>query len=109
MTKDSKTGEGKLDWMLLPFDALKEVVKVQEFGSTKYPIDSWKAMSGDYKRRYLNAAMRHMEAIISGEDLAGDSQLPHAAHLACNALFLTYFLLKEKGTDWTKYIEEEEL
>ena len=96
VAKDAKTGAGKLRWSLLPFEALQKVVEVQEFGASKYPVDSWKAMTGDYKRRYLDAALRHLTAILQGEDYAEDSKLPHAAHLACNALFLIYFLLKEK-------------
>ena len=93
--KDAKSGKGKLRWSLLPWQALQEVVKVQEFGATKYPVDSWKAKTGDYRTRYLNAAQRHLAAIFQGEELASDSKLAHAAHLACNALFLVQFYLED--------------
>ena len=89
---DAKTGDGKLRWTLLPYEALEEVVRVQEFGATKYPVDSWRAKSGDYMSRYLNAAQRHLSAMVQGEVYAEDSGLSHAAHLATNALFLTTFI-----------------
>lgn len=92
---DAKTGNGKLDWTLLPYSALEETVKVLDFGGKKYPRDSWKAKSGNYLQRYQAAAMRHLVEIIKGNNIDPESGLPHAAHLACNALFLTDFELGE--------------
>lgn len=94
-TEDAKTGEGKPDWTLLSYRALEEVVKVLEFGGKKYPRDSWKRKTGEYKQRYQAAAQRHLAEIIKGNAIDPESKLPHAAHLLCNAMFLTDFELDE--------------
>ena len=100
-SKDSKTGDGKPRWSLLPYEALEEVLKVMEHGNTKYPVDSWKAKTGDYGTRYKNAAQRHLVAMMKGEEIDPESGLPHAAHLACNALFLTQFVKDDFRTKLT--------
>ena len=99
ITEDAKTGEGKLDWTLLPMKALEQVVKIMEFGGKKYPRDSWKAKTGEYRQRYQAAAMRHLVELMNGNEIDSESGLPHAAHLACNALFLTDFCIDESYRD----------
>ena len=75
---------------LLPLVALEEVAKVMTFGAAKYADDGWKGLP-DKERRYLGALLRHLTAIQKGEEIDPDSGLPHISHVACNALFLTYF------------------
>ena len=96
MYVDAKTGDGKLDWTLLPYKALEKVVEVLEFGGKKYPRDSWKAKTGNYKQRYLAALIRHCVEMAKGNMIDPESGKPHAAHAACNALFLTNFEIKEE-------------
>lgn len=98
-SEDAKTGDGKPDWTLLSYRALEEAVKVLEFGGKKYPRDSWKRKTGDYKRRYQAAAQRHLAEIIKGDAVDPESKLLHAAHLLCNAMFLTDFELDDSYRD----------
>ena len=43
-----KKDDGKLDWSLLPIDAVEEIIKVLEFGSKKYSGWNWTVL---YKTR----------------------------------------------------------
>lgn len=81
---------GKLDWTLLPVEAIEDVVKVLEFGAQKYGRSNWTKVE-DGHRRYLAAAYRHLVAIQKGEQFDPESGLPHAAHAVCCLLFLGYF------------------
>ena len=83
-----KADAGKLRWAtLLPWDALEQVVRVLEFGAVKYSVDNWRHVP-DARYRYRDALLRHTVAMIRGEDTDPESDLPHAAHAACCALFL---------------------
>lgn len=84
-TKETK---GKLLWTLLPFKQLEYVVQVMMFGAKKYSKDNWKHCNPE---DYKEACMRHLTAFFNGEWLDQESNLPHLAHLICNALFLLWF------------------
>lgn len=82
-----KDDSQKIDWTLLPFDALESVVRVLAFGARKYSRDNWRQVPGG-RERYLAAALRHIVAILRGEKIDPESGEPHTAHLACCAIFL---------------------
>jgi hypothetical protein len=90
-----ETGATKFDgdkarMELLPLNAIQEVAAVMTFGANKYADDGWKTLP-NAEGRYTGALLRHMVAIQSGEELDPESGLPHIAHVACNAMFLTHF------------------
>lgn len=80
---------GKRQWNLVDFKSLEPMVKVLEFGSIKYLPDNWK--KGMPREQILNSAMRHLTAMLDGEEIDSESGLPHSAHVACNMMFLSYF------------------
>ena len=88
-----KADSGKLQWSLLPFAELEEVVKVLMKGASKYSPDNWKKC--DNTKRYEDALMRHIVSYIKGDKIDEVSQggdgLPHLAHAICNCLFLMWF------------------
>lgn len=88
-----KHDSGKLDYTLVPWDGLEDVVKVLEFGAQKYSRDNWRKVEGG-DTRYLAAAFRHLIAHNSGEANDPESGLPHLAHAGCCLLFL---LAKERA------------
>ncbi len=53
----------------------------------KYGAWNW-SMVSDLERRYLAAAMRHINAYRAGEMLDQESGLPHLAHAMCCLAFL---------------------
>lgn len=78
---------GKLDYTLLPWDALEDVVRVLEFGAQKYARDNWKHVE-NAETRYTAAAFRHMVARMNGEKTDPETGLDHLAHAMCCLLFI---------------------
>jgi len=79
----------KLDWSLLPYEQVEEVVKVLHLGAKKYAPDNWKYVQ-PYKLRYFNAAMRHLIAWWKGERLDQETNISHLAHAICCLLFMMW-------------------
>lgn len=82
-----KRDDEKPRFDLIPPLAEFEVAKVVTFGSSKYGPDNWRRVD-NARARYLAAAMRHINALRSGNFLDGESGLHHAAHAICCLLFL---------------------
>tara|TARA_R110002153_G_scaffold249071_1_gene405326 strand:+ start:4492 stop:5250 length:759 start_codon:yes stop_codon:yes gene_type:complete len=68
------------------------LAKVLTFGASKYKPNNWKECSDT--GRYLAAAHRHLNAIITGEDYDPETGLPHLDHMLCNLMFLHVLGLK---------------
>lgn len=96
-----KADSGKLQWSLLPFAQLEDVVKVLMMGAEKYTPDNWKKCNDT--KRYEDALLRHVISYVSGDGKDKESKLSHLAHAVCNCLFLMYF-----DDNNTKACEEEE-
>ena len=86
-TGGRKFDGGKLQYGLLPPQALKATVDVLTFGAQKYEPDNWKHVP-DSKRRYFDAAQRHLWAWKEGEQLDPESGKHHIAHALCCLMFL---------------------
>lgn len=84
---------GKARFDLLPWRALGWVAKVLTYGTQKYSENNWQGVSVE---RYEAAMLRHYEEWRAGFALDEESGLPHAAHMACCALFI---LAIEHGLD----------
>lgn len=89
------TGKPRTD--LLPFDALLEVADVLDYGAKKYAVRNWEL--GMSWGRLVAAALRHLFAWCSGEELDAESGKRHLAHFACCALMLVALTLRKVGTD----------
>ena len=87
-----KDDNGKLQWTLLPYREMEDVIKVLMEGARKYKPNNWQ--NCDDLARYKDALMRHVTTYIKGQKLdvgpKGD-KLPHLAHAICNCLFLMWF------------------
>ena len=93
-----KFDDGKLDWALMPFEALKPVLDVLEHGAAKYAKNNWKQLE-NAEERYQRALMRHcIDYMVKGFDaLDKDSGLPEIAHIATNAIFLLHFYVERQN------------
>lgn len=89
-----KASEGKLQWTLLPWKELREVVEVLQAGAKKYSVDNWKKC--DDLNEFRNALLRHVTSYMSGETIDPEDKKSHLAHAICNCLFLMYFDNQEK-------------
>ncbi|MGD2065876.1 MAG: DUF5664 domain-containing protein [Candidatus Bathyarchaeota archaeon] len=81
-----KHDHGKPRYSLVPPLALEGVAKVLTFGAEKYEANSWQ-MVEDHSR-YMDALIRHLEAVRKGETHDAESGMHHMAHVAVNAMFL---------------------
>lgn len=72
---------------LLPPYSLEEISKVLTFGAKKYLPHNWKYVDGA-ESRYIDAAMRHINAFNQGEQNDPESGLPHLAHALCCLMFV---------------------
>ena len=91
-----KFDDGKLNWSLFPWDAAEEILKVLEFGASKYSPWNWAEKDGFTFSRLFNSAMRHFIAWFwRKEDKDPETGLSHLAHLGCNVLFLLHYILNK--------------
>lgn len=95
MSIGEKRDAGKLRWSLLPFDALREVVRVLMKGAEKYAPGNWQYVECA-RDRYFDAAMRHLSAWYEGERNDPEWGLHHLAHCCCCVLFLLALSLRGK-------------
>lgn len=82
--------KGKPQWSLLDYPSLVSCVRVLEFGSKKYSRDNWK--KGLKVRETAESLLRHLYAMLDGEELDPESGLPHIGHVMCNAMFMSYMI-----------------
>lgn len=92
-----KFDAGKLDYTLVPFEGLDEIVKVLMFGAQKYARDNWRHVD-NAKQRYIAAAFRHLTEYNKGNTIDNETGLSHMAHVGCCILFILA-LEKAHGTD----------
>lgn len=90
--------QGKTRHDLVPAFAQEQFARVLTMGAEKYGPHNWKA--GMPWSKVLASLVRHVEAIKAGEDIDSESGLLHAAHVMCNAAFLTeYYKIYPEGDD----------
>ena len=87
-----KFDANKLDWSLIPWDSVEEILKVLEFGKAKYSSWNWATGEGFKYTRVFNSLLRHLFSWIRGEDNDPESGLSHLAHAGCNVFFLLYYV-----------------
>lgn len=88
---------GKPQWSLVPFSALEPMVRVLEFGASKYAKHNWK--KGLPYTETCESMLRHIYAFMEGEDNDPESGQSHIGHIMCNALFLSYFIKNNPELD----------
>ncbi len=84
-----KNDKSKLRASLLPKGTLNAVIRVLEFGATKYRENNWKHVP-DAKTRYYDAMHRHIDAWWGGEQKDPETGEHHLAHATCCAMFLMW-------------------
>lgn len=71
----------------IPPHAELAVARVMTFGAQKYARDNWRKID-DIPTRYMDAALRHLNAVRRGETVDLESGEHHLAHAACCILFM---------------------
>ena len=112
--KGLRYNTGKPKWSLVDWPSLVPMVKVLEYGATKYTVrdasgnithdgtDNWKG--GVKTTEICESMLRHIFAYLDGQDNDPESGLSHIGHLLCNAMFLSYMVEKRPDLDTRKII-----
>lgn len=95
--KANRHNTGKIQWSLVDFKSLENMVKVLEFGAKKYSADNWK--KGLYTKEIIESLLRHVFCLMSGEYDDKESGLSHTGHILANAMFLDYMIREKKEFD----------
>lgn len=80
--------EEKVQWHLLPWEQVEEIVRVLMFGLRKYSFDNWKHVRP--RIRYYDALQRHLKSWLDGELMDPETNLSHLSHAGCCLLFLMW-------------------
>lgn len=88
---------GKLQWQLLPEDAIEKIVEIYTHGSIKYTDENWR--KGMKWKRMIGSLKRHTKAFTVGEDIDADSGCLHLSQIAWNAISLIWYQLEGVGED----------
>lgn len=87
--KALRYNQGKPRWSLVHFNSLEPMVKVLMYGADKYAVDNWK--KGLDRREILDSMMRHLGALMDGQEVDPESGEYHIGHIMCNCMFYSYF------------------
>lgn len=85
-----KMDNAKVRASLLPRGVVGAVIRVLEFGASKYSPNNWQHVP-DARTRYYDAMHRHIDAWWNGEKIDAESGESHLAHAVCCAMFLMWF------------------
>ena len=95
---------GKLRYDLIPVLALEETAKVVTKGAEKYDDENWKLVP-EGRRRYLSAAMRHIQQWRKGEIYDEEMGTHHIANAISNLMFI----LEKELQGWKDSSEEKDI
>lgn len=90
----TKHDAGKPILGAIPPAAELAVGRVLAFGAKKYARENWHLVD-DAQTLYMDAALRHLNALRRGEVLDSESGEHHLAHVACCVLFMLELSLRE--------------
>jgi hypothetical protein len=93
--KALRYNEGKTKWSLVHFGSLIPMVQVLTFGALKYEPHNWKKTIN--RDELLESAMRHLTALVDGEENDPESKISHAGHVMCNMLFYSFHFVINKS------------
>jgi len=83
-----KNDQGKPRISLIPASYINGTATVFNFGAQKYGADNFR--QGLSHSRCLDAALRHITAILGGEEKDIESGLPHIYHASCSLSMYDY-------------------
>ena len=92
MNLAERKNNGKLRWRNFPMFLIEPLIKVAEYGESKYATYNY--LKGGEQNQYLDCIKRHLSAYEnpSEDDLDHESGVSHLAHVAWNALVGIYML-----------------
>jgi len=106
MSKAKKYDQAKPKYHVVPTYALEEVMKAFTYGADKYGAFNYSG--GMEYSRYINAAIRHINDFLQGENI-DESGNTHLSHAVASLMMLMDNMAIRAGTDDRnpKYLEYE--
>lgn len=92
-----KADQGKEQWNLLPIQYLRGAVRVLMKGAAKYSPHNWR--KGMPWSQPYNAAVRHLDAWMAGQDCDPETGEHHLDHAMCCILFARAYTLERPELD----------
>jgi hypothetical protein len=90
---------GKVDFTLVPLDALEAEARVWMAGEKKYGRDNWTKLWAEDTINVVSAStLRHLFALMRGETHDPETGETHAAHIRCNAAMLHRYIVQNTTT-----------
>ncbi len=106
-TAGTKYDTGKPSMTLLPAEALTAIAKALDYGAKKYSRYNYR--EGIEHHRILDAALRHLTAMLAGEELDPESGLPHLWHAMASLSMLEWMRVNRPDLDTLyKYPEKKD-
>ena len=100
-----KDDKNKVRLGLVEREYVEGIAKVLGFGAEKYGTNNWKlGTSEEDILRLKDSLLRHTLAYAHGEELDPETNLSHAYHISCNAMFLDYIYRTNKEKSKLDYI-----
>jgi hypothetical protein len=95
--KASKFDQNKEPLQLFPYESLKEIAKVLDFGTKKYGTNDWR--QGIRYSRLIGAALRHIYQFNEGIDFDEETKTLHIANACASLIFLIWMYNHRKDLD----------
>jgi len=92
-----KKDAGKPPMELVDAEFVEGVARVLGFGAKKYAAHKWR--DGITLGRLLGAVLRHVFAMVRGEDVDAETGEPHAYHAACELMFFEWTRKRRSDLD----------
>lgn len=96
-TRGSRFNNGKTRFDLIDWEALTGLADVLEFGAKKYSNHNWRR--GLPFTEIIASLLRHVSEIMKNQDIDPETQLLHADHIQCNAMFLSWMIRNRPDMD----------
>lgn len=96
---------GKPRYSLVDYKSLEPMVRVLEFGATKYSANNWRKGGSEMtKLKILDCMQRHVGELIDAinegkEELDWESKQHIIGHIMCNAMFYSYHHINKSKDD----------
>lgn len=95
--KSLRYNSGKPKWSQIHYKSLEPMIKVLEYGESKYNKKNWQV--GLDLVEIQESMQRHLAAVMDGELYDKESGELHMGHILSNGMFWVYHFNKNKGNN----------
>ena len=95
--KAERKNEGKIDYTIIPWEGMEDVIKAFKQGEKDYGRDNYRKGDGLTLQSYRESMFRHLVASANGIEFDENSGADHIGHLAANCLMYLWQKQHEKN------------